>query len=174
MRNRLSAGCMLVLPATASLARKLRLPAERSSSGRRADRKTGEPSPEGIHRRTKGALQASPPPGRRLLGKTSAPRSEIETSSALDSGKFRASRYLPHVSGGLRVDYDSASSRFSVPMEKTETRVTGTERGNRGASRLGLRPPVSLTRDGRHPGPHRSGRVRSYERWRRGSDSVPP
>src|SRR2546425_1164201 len=129
MRNHLSAVGMLVLPATASLARKLRLPAERSSCGRRADRKAGEPSPEAIHRRTKGALQASPPPGRRLLGKTLASRSEVETSSALDSGTFRASRYLPHVSGGLRADYDSALSALSVPT--IPVLVCGTKKGNR-------------------------------------------
>src|SRR5207302_3361459 len=35
-------------------------------------------------------------------------------------------------------------------------------------------PSVSLTRDGSHPGPYRSGRVRSQDRWPRGSDSVPP
>src|SRR5438094_10466915 len=140
MRNRLSAVCVFVLRATASLARKLRLPAGRSSSGRHADRETGEPSPKGIHRRTKGALQASPPPGRRLLGKTSGPRPEVEISSALDSGKFRASRYLPHVSGGLRVDYDSASSPFSVPKKTSETSVAGTGKRNRGLAHYSAAP----------------------------------
>jgi hypothetical protein len=58
-------------------------PAAKFSSGRCADRKTGEPSPEGIPRRTKEALQASPPPGRRLLGKThkpSAPHRDLLSS----------------------------------------------------------------------------------------------
>jgi hypothetical protein len=52
---------------------RIRLPAEKSSSGRGADRRTGEPCPEGIPRRTKEALQASPPPGCGLLGKTHRP-----------------------------------------------------------------------------------------------------
>ena len=135
IRNRRSAVRVLVLPATASLARKLRLPAEKSSSDRGADRATGQPSPQSIPRRTKEALSGLTSPGRRLLGKTSAPRSEVETSSVLDSGldsgTFRASRYLPHVSGGLRVGYDSASSVFSVlePLDKAH------ENGNAGQAK---------------------------------------
>jgi len=124
IRNRRSAVRVVVLPATASLARKLRLPAEKSSSDRGADRATGQPFPQGIPRRTKEARSGLTSSGRRLLGKTSAPRSEVETSSVLDSGTFRASRYLPDVSGGLRVDYDSVLSAFSVP-KTTKTGIAG-------------------------------------------------
>ena len=100
----------------------------------RSDRTTGEPFPQGIPRRTKGALSGLTSPGHRLLGKTLAPRSEVETSSVLDSGTFRASRYLPDVSGGLRADYDSASSAFSVP-ETTRTGIVGTAERSAGPRR---------------------------------------
>jgi hypothetical protein len=126
MRNRLSAVCMLVLPAPASLARRLRLAPRKdpqavsvlTAGPANPLRKASPAAPRKL-------VQASPPPGRRLLGKTPRPSAPGRESPQLStSGKFWASRYLPDVSGGLRADYDSDSSAFSVP-KTTKTGIAG-------------------------------------------------
>jgi hypothetical protein len=126
MRNRLSAVCMLVLPAPASLARRLRLAPRKdpqadivlTAGPANPFRKASPAAPRKL-------VQASPPPGLRLLGKTPRPSAPDRESPQLStSGKFWASRYLPDVSGGLRVDYDSVLSAFSVP-KTTKTGIAG-------------------------------------------------
>ena len=126
MPNRLSAVRMLVLPASASLARRLRLAPRKgpqavivlTAGPANPLRKASPAAPRKL-------VQASPPPGRRLLGKTPSPRPQVENllNSRLRS-KFWASRYLPNVSGGLRAGYDSVLSAFSVP-KTTKTGIAG-------------------------------------------------